>query len=71
MKKILASLFLIFAFAGTSFGFEEIFVEEKPPVAETEMNNEQKPAVEVAFDSHKRVPKLWIIRLIQKFGINA
>ena len=50
MKKILASLFLIFAFAGTSFGFEEIFVEEKPPVAETEMNNEQKPAVEVAFD---------------------
>lgn len=50
MKKILASLFLIFAFAGTSFGFEEIFVEEKPPVAETEMNNSQKPAVEVAFD---------------------
>lgn len=50
MKKILASLFLIFAFAGTSFGFEEIFVEEKPPVAETEMNNEQKPAVEVVFD---------------------
>lgn len=50
MKKILASLLLIFAFAGTSFGFEEIFVEEKPPVAETEMNNEQKPAVEVAFD---------------------
>ena len=50
MKKILASLFLIFAFAGTSLGFEEIFVEEKPPVAETEMNNEQKPAVEVAFD---------------------
>lgn len=50
MKKILASLFLIFAFAGTSFGFEEIFVEEKPPVAETEMNNAQKPVVEVAFD---------------------
>lgn len=50
MKKILASLFLIFAFAGTSFGFEEIFVEEKPPVTETEMNNTQKPVVEVAFD---------------------
>ncbi len=50
MKKILASLFLIFAFAGTSFGFEEIFVEEKPPVAETETNNTQKPVVEVAFD---------------------
>lgn len=50
MKKILATLFLIFAFAGTSFGFEEIFVEEKPPVAETEMNAAQKPVVEVAFD---------------------
>ncbi len=50
MKKILASLFLIFAFAGTSFGFEEIFVEEKPPVAETEMNNSQKTVVEIAFD---------------------
>ena len=50
MKKILASLFLIFAFAGTSFAFEEIFVEEKPPVAETEMNAAQKPVVEVAFD---------------------
>lgn len=36
MKKILASLFIIFAFNTTSFGFEDIFVEEKPPVSQQE-----------------------------------
>ena len=50
MKKIFASLFLIFAFAGSSFAFEDVFVEEKPPVASQEMKPEQVQITEVPFD---------------------
>ena len=49
MKKIFASLFLIFAFAGSSFAFEDVFVEEKPPVASQEMAVQIQSA-EVPFD---------------------
>lgn len=49
MKKIFASLFLIFAFAGSSFAFEDVFVEEKPPVASQEMAA-QVQSVEIPFD---------------------
>ncbi len=49
MKKIFASLFLIFAFCGCSFGFEEIFVEEKPPVVSQETPQTQT-YTEVPFD---------------------
>ena len=50
MKKIFASLFLIFAFAGCSFAFEDVFVEEKPPVASQEMVETQIQAVDIPFD---------------------
>lgn len=49
MKKIFASLFLIFVFSGCSFGFEDVFVEEKPPVASQQMHA-QIETPEVPFD---------------------
>lgn len=49
MKKIYAALFLIFAFTGSSFAFEDIFVEEKPPITQQAAPNEQKIA-DIPFD---------------------
>ena len=50
MKKLLISLFLIFVFTGGSFAFEDVFVEEKPPVASQEMVQTENTAIEVPFD---------------------
>lgn len=51
MKKILAILFCIFMFSGNVFAFEEIFVEEKPPmVTSQEPEIAQKQYTEVKFD---------------------
>ncbi len=50
MKKIFAVLFLIFAFAGKSFAFQDIFVEEKPPVTEQQSAQQQAAVVDVPFD---------------------
>lgn len=49
MKKIFAALFLIFAFTGSCFAFEDIFVEEKPPITQQTTQNEQKIA-DIPFD---------------------
>ncbi len=49
MKKIFAVLFLIFALGGSSLAFEDVFVEEKPPVASQEMVA-QTQTVDVPFD---------------------
>ena len=49
MKKIITTLFLIFAFTGSSFAFEDIFVEEKPPITQQSVQNEQKIA-DIPFD---------------------
>jgi len=50
MKKIFAALFLIFAFSGSSFGFEDVFVEEKPPVSSQELAQTQATEIVVPFD---------------------
>ena len=50
MKKIFAVLFLIFAFAGNSFAFEDIFVEEKPPVTEQQAVQQEAAVIDVPFD---------------------
>lgn len=49
MKKIITTLFLIFVFAGAGFAFEDIFVEEKPPITQQSVQNEQKIA-DIPFD---------------------
>ena len=50
MKKIIAVFFMLFAFTGGSFAFEDIFVEEKPPVTEQQTAQKEATVVDVPFD---------------------
>ena len=50
MKKIISVLCLIFLLSGSSFGFEDIFVEEKPPVSDNENVQLQVSSPKVKFD---------------------
>ena len=50
MKKIIAVFFMLFAFTGGSFAFEDIFVEEKPPVTEQQTAQKEVTVVDVPFD---------------------
>lgn len=50
MKKIFISLFLVFACSCSAYSFQEIFVEEKPPVATSCPENTKIQSKEVNFD---------------------
>ena len=57
MKKIIAALFFAFMFTGISYGYEDVFVEEKPPVYTQEMLPDKikttTKSVDVPFDWFK------------------
>ena len=50
MKKIFMTLFFILAFTECAFAFEDVFVEEKPPVTSQELIQEQKVSPDIPFD---------------------